>query len=259
MPLLDHFHPPVSTRKGWKGCHALWAGFMVQRLNEVILPKRYESEPEIHAGAKIEIDVATFDKETHGFATNGRNGGPAVAVLPRAYTPPAPTIVGAVQFADPDLYEVKIFKEADGWQLVAAIELVSEASKDRPESRRSFARKCASLLQHGVSVVVIDVVTNRRANMHAELVDVLDLAPEFGWDSPTDLSVVSYRTAQGASEPQYATPDGNVRLEVWPHALAIGGELPTVPLWLAGDLVVALELELAYAAMRKSLRLTDEL
>ena len=25
MPLLDHFHPPVSERRSWEGFHGLWA------------------------------------------------------------------------------------------------------------------------------------------------------------------------------------------------------------------------------------------
>ena len=37
-----------------------------------------------------------------------------------------------------------------------AIELVSEANKDREENRRAFAVKCGSYLQKGVALVVVD-------------------------------------------------------------------------------------------------------
>jgi hypothetical protein len=35
-------------------------------------------------------------------------------------------------------------------------------------------------------------------------------------------------------------------LETWPQSLALGQLLPTVPLWLADDLAVPLELEESY-------------
>ena len=29
MPLLDHFHPPVSERRSWEGFHSLWVAALV--------------------------------------------------------------------------------------------------------------------------------------------------------------------------------------------------------------------------------------
>jgi hypothetical protein len=52
-----------------------------------------------------------------------------------------------------------------------------------------------------------------------------------------------------------AVGNGQVRLDVWPVPLAVGAELPTVPLRLAADLAVPLELELTYAAACRSLRI----
>lgn len=89
--------------------------------------------------------------------------------------------------------------------------------------------------------------------MHAELIERMHLPDVFEWSSPTGLSVVSYRAVQGAAKPGLAVGDGKVRLDVWPLPLAVGAELPTVPLWLAADLAVPLELELTYAAACKSL------
>jgi hypothetical protein len=256
MPLLDHFHPPVSARKGWKGVHAQWASAMVQRLNEAVLPRRFESESEIHAGTQVEIDIGTFEEEAQAtlFSTNGNDGG--VAVATQTYAPPAPPISGEVSFAEPDLFEVRVYKDEGGMKLVAAIELVSEANKDRPAHRRIFAAKCASYLAKGVSVVVVDVVTNRTASPHAELIDLLHLGDAFKWSSPSGLSAVSYRVVQGAQKVGLPVGNGQVRLDVWPHALTVGAELPTLPLWLAADLAVPLELELTYAAACKALRLT---
>jgi hypothetical protein len=44
-------------------------------------------------------------------------------------------------------------------------------------------------LKHGVSVVVIDVVKMRRANLHRELFDVLEVKQRRPvWESPTGLT-----------------------------------------------------------------------
>jgi len=56
---------------------------------------------------------------------------------------------------------------------VAAIELVSPGNKDRPEKRNAFVSKCAALLQKGVAVCIVDVVTTRQFNLYAELLQFL--------------------------------------------------------------------------------------
>ncbi|HUR55596.1 MAG TPA: DUF4058 family protein [Gemmataceae bacterium] len=244
MPLLDHFHPPVSRRKGWTSIHNGWAFVLAQRLNGGVLPEGFESEPLMRIGTQIEIDVATLEEDS-GHTLFGSNGG--VATAPRTYVPPAPTITAEVAIADADLVEVQVHKTTEGeWKLVAAIELVSPANKNRPRHRRAFARKVGAYLQKGVSVVVVDIVTERRANLHAELVRALRLPTDFTWASPSGLSVVAYRTVQ-VNETE--------RMDVWPYALALGESLPAVPLWLAADLAVPLELEPTYATACKSLRL----
>ena len=55
---------------------------------------------------------------------------------------------------------------------MAAIELVSPGNKDRDGHRQAFAIKCASYLCQGISLIVIDIVTTRRANLHNEIMQV---------------------------------------------------------------------------------------
>src|SRR5262245_29017408 len=59
MPLLDHFHPPLSEERHWDGFHSKWANTLVDALNED-LPAGYFAEPHVHTGARVEIDAATF-------------------------------------------------------------------------------------------------------------------------------------------------------------------------------------------------------
>jgi hypothetical protein len=44
------------------------------------------------------------------------------------------------------------------------------------------------------------------------------------------------------------------RLKTWAHSLAIGQPLPTLPLWLADNLAVPLELEASYEETCRILR-----
>ena len=120
---------------------------------------------------------------------------------------------------------------------MAAIELVSPASKERPANRRMFAIKCASYLHSGVSVIIVDVVTERSGNLHVELLDLLQVQLSTPGQGVHDLYAVVHRTAPA--------PQG-LQLQTWAEALAVGGPLPTLPLWLEADLCLPLDLEATY-------------
>jgi hypothetical protein len=94
-------------------------------------------------------------------------------------------------------------------------------------------------------VVVVDVVTERLANLHEELMQLLS-PREVAWSSPGDLYAVAYRIGGEAA-----------RLEVWTKSLMVGEPLPTMPLWIEADLAVPLNLEESYLATCASLRIAD--
>jgi hypothetical protein len=167
--------------------------------------------------------------------------------LNREVLPPGffATLSFAVDFARLEVCEVRVYEELGGAQLRAAIELVSPANKDRPGSRRTFAAKCAGYLKQAVGLVLIDVVTERTANLHKELLDALEVT-EADWQSPTELYAVAYRPVP--------VQKGS-HVEGWPTALSLGQPLPTLPLWLNLDLCVPLELEETYLTTCSGLRL----
>lgn len=143
-------------------------------------------------------------------------------------------------------YEVRVSDSKRHRRLVAAVEIVSPGNKDRPEARRVFVAKCAALLQQHVCVAIIDLVTTRHFNLYGDLLELigqadLSLAPE-----PPPVYVVSCRWRRDGDTP---------RLETWAHPLAVGGPLPTLPLWLANDLAVPLELEASYEDTCRFLRI----
>jgi hypothetical protein len=56
-----------------------------------------------------------------------------------------------------------------GPTLVGAIELVSPSNKARPAARRGFAMKCQNYLNAGIGLIIVDVVTQRRVNLHDQM------------------------------------------------------------------------------------------
>jgi len=236
MPLRDHFRPPIDDMRHWEGFHATWPVMMVALLRPK-LPRRYFAEPRIHSGASAEIDVATFENEEEDVLAagvgNGNGGGVATAV----WAPPRPTLTVATDLPAQDVYEVRIYDEKRHSRLVAAVEIVSPPNKDRPEHRRAFAAKCVGLLKERVSVVIVDVVTTRTHNLYAELLDLIGQTdPSLSPEAPP-LYTAACRTTKRSNE---------WFLETWTQSLELGRPLPTVPLWLADNLAVPLELEESY-------------
>lgn len=245
MPLLDHFHAPLIERRHWEAFHGQWPAMIVLELIRK-LPNRYYAEPRVHPGGPAEIDVGTFHEENgppSGSANgNGEEGGVATAV----WAPPRPTLVVSADFSLVDEYEVRVFDSQRNSRLVAAIEIVSPANKDRPEHRRAFAAKCADLLQHQVSVTIVDLVTTRNFNLYAELLESIGVTdPSFGPEPPPLYAAACRGTKKGDAW----------MLEAWLDTLTLGQALPTLPLWLADDFAIPLNLAESYEETCRALRI----
>jgi hypothetical protein len=241
MPLLDHFHPPLAPQRHWESFHTAWAGYIAESLNEKLLPDDYFAEEHCHVGGRVVIHVATLEERSPG--PSSKDG--VTAILPaQVWTPPAPSLVMPGLF--PDSFEVLVFDEEGGARLVAAIELVSPGNKDRQESRPAFATKCANYLYQGISLVVVDVVTSRQANLHDEIIQIMGNRGEYRLSFATNLYGVAYRPIKRNQEEQ---------IDVWSATLAVGQPLPVLPLSLAADLCLPLDLEATYMDTRQHRRL----
>jgi hypothetical protein len=137
----------------------------------------------------------------------------------------------------PDSFEVRVFSMSGGRTLVAAIELISPGNKDRLDKRQAFAAKCASYLHQGIAVVVIDIVTNRRANLHNETMRLMNAAEEVLLPADVELYAVAYRPVLRQEKPE---------IDLWNAPVAVGQALPTLPLRSTGDLFVPVEFEAAH-------------
>lgn len=241
MPLRHH--PPSSSFSPWnrKGFHGNWATFIMAALNQHVLPPDYHAVSTAHVSTQAQVDIATIHTEDSAGGDVG-NGAVATAV----WAPPHPPLVVATDLADLDVFEIAVIQEVGGYELVAAIELVSPANKDRPEHRQAFAAKCAAYLQKQIGLVVVDIITERRSNLHAELMDLLELGDEPKAPADSDMYAVAYRATNSNDRP---------RLEMWPAMLQVGSPLPTLPLWIGEDRAVPLDLEASYTATCEALRL----
>jgi hypothetical protein len=243
MPLRDHFRPPVSQQRSWGEIHAQWPAVIVQQLSQ-LLPAQYSAGPRVHLGAEIEIDVATFVSEPV-MATYGTIDPQAELASP-LWRPAEPTLTVETDLADFDEYQVRVYDMRLERRLVAVIELISPANKDRPEHRQQFTAKCAALLRQGVSIMLVDVVTVRDANLYASLLQLIGQRdPALGERPPGTYAVACRWNPRSASR----------RLEAWYHRLAPGAPLPCLPLWLSDELAIPLDLEASYEQTCRDLRI----
>ena len=217
MPLLDHFRPPLSERRNWQSFLSMWATGISSALNAQ-LPIGYFAEPNVLYG--IEIDVAAFE-------------GSGALPPPNPWTPPDPSASFPVELT-PAVVEIGIFSRSGGPTLAGAVELVSPANKDRSAHREALVNKCTAHLQAGVGVVLADVVTERTADFHGDLLRRLGVA-DAGPGLP--LCASAFRPVER---------DGETVLDVWREPAALGQPLPTVPLWSRGGFCLPVELEATY-------------
>jgi hypothetical protein len=232
MPLLDHFRPPLRDERSWESFHAAWAGSITDDLNRR-LPPGYFAEEQTPSGAFIEVDISDCGYE-HRF------GGAAGVVSPQTWAPPAPARTIPSAFSDD--FEIKVISNREGPRLVAAIELVSPRNKERPEARRTFAIKCVSYLNQGVSLIVVDIVTDRRANLHHEMLTLLPAAGE-----PLVPEGTPYAVAH--------RPRQEELIDLWAAHFDVGDALPTLPLAVNPEVCLPIDFEAAYTDARSRRRL----
>ncbi len=227
MPLLDHFRPPLSGRRQGHAFLNAWATYLASDLNRR-LPARFFAEANVQFG--IEIDVGTFEEAAGGDG-----------LFP--WEPAEPNLTVPVTLPT-EKVEIHVFRDEGGPVLAAAIELVSPANKDRPAHREAFVAKSAGYVREGIWLVIVDVVTERSANLHRELLDALSPGGP-AW--PGGLYAAAYRPL---------AHDGQGFLKVWYEGLEVDRPLPTLPLWVREAGYLPLDLEATYTRTCREQRIT---
>lgn len=240
MPLRDHFRSPVNDKHRWDAVHGGWPMEIVRTLFD-LLPLGFVAEPKVHHGSPFEVDVSMIEDDDRPSTTADDSGGTATLAAP------APPLTVPADLTELDEYEIRVYDGERERTLVAAIEIVSPANKDRPERREQFVNKVASLLRQDVCVAVVDIVTIPQVNLYAELLARIGQAdPRLG-DSPPDVYAVTLR----GRKPKKKKPV----LDLWFFPLTVGQPLPIIPLWLGPDLRIELPLEPSYSETCRLLRI----
>ena len=124
-------------------------------------------------------------------------------------------------------------RHVSGHRLVALLEVVSPANKDRPRTVEDFAAKAVEALDAGIHLLLVDLFPPGPCDphgMHGLVRQCLDQCDE-PYDLPADepLTLASY-----AAGPQ---------VEVYLEHLAVGAALPAMPLFLNPDRYINVPLE----------------
>jgi len=127
-------------------------------------------------------------------------------------------------------------RHVSGHRLVALVEIVSPANKDRAQHVDDFSAKVMSALDAGVHVLIVDLFPLGRHDphgLHEIIIQRLEASDE-QYDLPQDepLTLVSY--AAGPA------------IEAYLEHVAVGNALPEMPLFLQPDRYINVPLEPTY-------------
>jgi len=223
--------------------HVAWIPELSRVLNSGLLPSGYYALAEQHAGKTIP-DVLTL------------HGGPRSPEWP----PPPPVATGgtAVMEAPPRVRHKQTvqpsvlgrrrtvaIRHVTGHRLVALLEILSPANKDRARSVEDFADKVAAALEADVHVLVVDLFPPGPHDPHGvhgairQRLERLDqpYAEEVSRAEPLTLA------AYTAGSP----------VEVYLEHLPVGSPLPEMPLFLQRDRYIYVPLEPTYEAAWSSM------
>jgi hypothetical protein len=232
--LLDHFHPPLSDRRDWHGFHAQWASVLAADLNRR-LPEGWWAQPEVVFG--IEVDVGVVEGAEQ----------PATSLYPEDGTsewePPPPTMSIGYSI-DEDAVEIRVLNSGYGPSLMGAIELVSPSNKDRPESRDAFVSKCIAIVNRGAGLLIVDIVTSRRANLFDAILERMNVPVE----KPVDLLyAAAFHVSEGTRSQS--------QVRIWQEHLGLEQVLPTLPLYLRVGPMMPVDLQSTYLETCRQLRI----
>ena len=216
--------------------HTVWTAWLQDKLNEGMLPEGYYALAEQRVGRPI-TDVLTLHASpvplTSPLPLPPATGGTAVAEAPprvrRRHTVEPAALARRRSLA---------IRHVSGHRLIALLEIVSPANKDRIRHVEDFAAKAVDALDSGVHLLVVDLFppgTHDPQGMHGVICQRLEQSDE-PYDLPADEPLTLAAYAAGP------------RVEVYLDHLAVGATLPPMPLFLRPDRYVEVPLEETYQA-----------
>jgi hypothetical protein len=213
--------------------HTTWIGAINTALNDGLLPEGYYALAEQHAGEAI-ADVLTL--HSNGQEWHRRGMPPPTGGTLVAEAPPRVRRHQSVELP-PALYpRTIVVRHVTGHELVAMIEIVSPANKDRAKHVEAFATKAAEALKEGIHLLVLDLFPPGKFDPHG-MHEVIHQRVT-GKDQPYDLP---------AHEPlTLAAYAAGTRVDEYLEHLAVGASLIDMPLFLRPDRYINVPLEPTY-------------
>jgi hypothetical protein len=226
MPIHDWSRVPAGLLHHF---HQDWSVEIARTLNRGRLPKGLSALVEQRAGPK-ESDVLAIEIRPDRRPGEDADGG--VATMP-------PPVTRIVRRTTKEIYASRanriVVKHHLG-RIIAVIEIVSPGSKDSRAAIRDFAEKSVDCLRKGIHVLVVDLfppTPRDSCGIHKVIWDEI-IEEDFTFPSGKDRILVSYET--GGERAAYIEP------------VAVGDDLPDMPLFLTNNLHVMVPLEPTYQA-----------
>lgn len=212
--------------------HNAWMMEISNACNNGLLPTGYYALVEQHAGACI-ADVLTLQAGSQAAEPSppADTGGVAVAeAAPRVRR--TLTAAGSLRRQRKTL----AIRHVSQHRLVAMLEVVSPANKDRPAHVAEFVDKMEDAISHGVHALVADLVRPGKHDPRGIPWAIWQRLEGESYDLPPGepLTLASYVADSVA--------------KVYLEHVAIGSALPEMPLFLSPDRYVNLPLEATYQA-----------
>jgi hypothetical protein len=226
MPVHDWSRVDAGT---FHAFHTAWITHLSETLNGGVLPGGYYAMPGQHAGRWI-ADILTLQMPIAPAQPPRDDGGVAVADAPpkvrhRLLSSPS----------DRATRRTLAVRHVSGHKIVALLEIISPANKDRATHVRDFIDKAESALAHGIHLLLVDLFAPGPfdpSGMHGALWErFVDEPSPLSENEP--LTLVSY----------LAGPQPEAYLE----RLSLGSPLPEMPLFLNPDRYIGVPLEQTYA------------
>jgi hypothetical protein len=237
MPVHDWLRVEAGV---FHAFHVAWIPELQKALNGGLLPDGYYALAEQHAGRSI-ADVLTLhaspEPEEPPWLPPDTGGIAVAEAPPRAKRKQILELAALVR------RRTLAIRHVTGHRLVALVEIVSPANKDRARHVEDFAAKAVSALERGIHLLLVDLFPPGPydpCGIHGAIQQLLEQTDE-PYDLPTDhpLTVASYQAGP--------------RVEVYLEHLAVGDSLPDMALFLRPDRYVNVPLmasyEVAYSSM----------
>lgn len=215
--------------------HVAWIPELRKALNSGLLPQGYYALTEQHAGRSI-ADVLTL--HVSPTSQEPQPWPPATGGLAVAEAPPRVRRKKTFEQAGLTRPRTLAIRHVSGHRLIALLEIVSPANKDRSRSVEEFVTKAVSALDAGVHLLVVDLFPpgpHDPSGMPGAIDQRLEQS-----NNPYDLP---------SEEPlTLAAYDAGPPVDAYLEHVAVGARLPEMPLFLRPEHYVYVPLEQTYEA-----------